>query len=80
MTYHRVSPTPPETTLILRDGWIEFHSPWPDEFFVEDLHAAVQASERWFDYETNTWHVAERHLDTMKRLVEEAFSKPEVQC
>jgi hypothetical protein len=71
----------PNIRITVKDGWAICPTPYRHELFVLDLKAAVPAYHRWWNRDTNAWHVSVRYLDTLTQLVRENYyTEPEIEA
>lgn len=78
MTYLRISPRVPKTTIVLASGFASFKSPYPEPYFLEALKQKIPAGDRRWD--GASWIVPAQHTDILAAMVEKYYgSRPEIE-
>ena len=78
MTYLVITRTKPDVEITIASGWATFVSPWYDEFFLDDLKAAVPGSARRWDGATKAWSVKRAYLAPFIELVTLWYNAPTI--
>jgi len=79
MILSTIAPEPPKTRVVVDGDKVSFVSPYPDQWFVEDLTKEVPPAMRRWDHRTSTWTVPVEYLDFLVELVKVSFGRePEI--